>query len=98
VEIIYNPIFENQFISIVNTIAFDKPNASIEFALKLEKTILDIPNHPFKYRASFYFNDKNVRDMIYKKYTIIYEVNLDKNRIEILKIFNKNRPITSCCR
>ena len=94
-DIVYNPVFENQFISIINTIAFDKPSASMKFALKLEKAILDIPNHPFKYRASFYFNNKNIRDMVYKKYTIIYEVNLDKNRIEILKIFNKNKPIVS---
>ena len=30
--------------------------------------------------------------MTYKGYTIIYEVNLNKNTIEILKIFNKNKP------
>jgi hypothetical protein len=30
--------------------------------------------------------------MTYKGYTITYEVNLDKNTIKILKIFNKNKP------
>jgi plasmid stabilization system protein ParE len=91
--IIYNPIFEEEIIDIVNYITLDKPNASINFALELEKLILDIPHFPFKYKASFYFNDKNVRDMTYKGYTIIYEVNLDKNTIEILKIFNQNKPL-----
>jgi len=90
--IIYNPIFEEEMIQIINYIAFDKPNASIKFALELEKLILDIPYFPFKYKPSFYFQDKNIRDMTYKGYTIIYQVNLDKNTIEILKIFNKNKP------
>jgi len=90
--IIYNPIFDAEIIDIVNYIALDKPSAGINFALELEKQILDISNFPFKYKPSFYFDDKNIRDMIYKGYTIIYEVNLDKNTIEILKIFNQNKP------
>jgi len=75
-KIIYNPIFENELLHIVNHIAEDKPNASIKFALEL-KSILNIPLFPFKYKPSTYFEDKNVRDMTYKKYTIVYEVNLD---------------------
>jgi len=91
-KIIYNPIFENELLHIVNHIAEDKPNASIKFALELEKSILDIPVFPFKYKPSSYFNDKNIRDMTYKRYTVVYEVNLDANSIEILKIFNQNKP------
>jgi len=90
--IIYNPIFEEEMIQIINYIALDKPNASIKFALELEELILDIPYFTFKYKPSFYFQDKNIRDMTYRGYTIIYQVNLDKNTIEILKIFNKNKP------
>jgi len=91
-KIIYNPIFENELLQIINRIAEDKPTASIKFALELEKSILDIPIFPFKYKASSYFDDKNVRDMTYKRYTVVYEVNLDANTIEILKIFNQNKP------
>ena len=86
-----NPIFENELLHIVNHIAEDKPNASIKFALELEKSILDIPIFPFKYKPSSYFDDKNVRDMTYKRYTVVYEVNLGANTIEILKIFNQNK-------
>jgi len=32
--------------------------------------------------------------MIYKKYTIIYRVKPSKNEIEILRIFNRNKPIS----
>ena len=91
-KIIYNPIFEDELLHIINRIAEDKPNSSIKFALELEKSILDIPIFPFKYKPSVYFDDKNVRDMTYKSYTVVYEVNLDENSIEILKIFNQNKP------
>jgi len=91
-KIIYNPIFEDELLHIINHIAEDKSNASIKFALELEKSILNIPIFPFKYKPSVYFDDKNVRDMTYKRYTVVYEVNLDKNSIEILKIFNQNKP------
>ncbi|MFW5990223.1 MAG: type II toxin-antitoxin system RelE/ParE family toxin [Campylobacterales bacterium] len=91
-KVIYNPSFEHQLIEILDYIALDKPSASVKFALELEKLILDIPNFPFKYKQSLYFENKNIRDMTYKKYTMTYEVNLDDNTIEILKIFNRNKP------
>ncbi|WP_457743519.1 hypothetical protein [Sulfurimonas sp.] len=62
-RIIYNPVFETELLHIINRIAEDKPNASIKFALELEKSILDIPTFPFKYKPSVYFDDQNVRDM-----------------------------------
>ncbi len=91
-KIIYHPIFKDELLHIINYIAKDKPSASIKFALELEKTISEIPIFPFKYKPSIYFDNKNIRDMTYKRYTVVYEVNLDTNSIEILKIFNKNKP------
>ena len=91
-KIIYHPIFKDELLHIINYIAKDKPSASIKFALELEKTISEIPIFPFKYKPSIYFDNKNIRDITYKRYTVIYEVNLDTNSIEILKIFNKNKP------
>ncbi len=90
--IIYNPTFERQVIQIVNFIADDKPSASVKFANELEKLIITIPENPFKHRQSYYFEDKNIRDMVHKGYTIVYEVDFDNNTIEILKIFNRNKP------
>jgi plasmid stabilization system protein ParE len=90
--IVYKKSFENQLLQIVNYIAQDKVNASIKFANELEEQIVLIPDNPLKYRKSIYFNDENIRDMIYKGYTINYKINFKKNLIEILRIFNKNQP------
>jgi len=90
--VIYDPIFSNELKAIFQYIAQDKKSASIKFKNDLQKLINDLPNFPYKYRQSIYFDDKNVRDMTFKKYTITYEVNLEKNTIEVLKIFNRNKP------
>ncbi len=90
--IVYNPNFEEKLISIIDYIALDKPKASINFASELEKQILNIPYFPYKHRKSIYFDDENIRDMIFKSYTINYEIDLKNNRIIVFDIFNKNKP------
>jgi hypothetical protein len=77
-QIIYKKTFENQLFHIVNYIAKDKISASINFAKELEELIFLIPNNPFKYQSSIYFDNKNIRDMTYKGYTINYKVNSKK--------------------
>ncbi|MDO8454163.1 MAG: type II toxin-antitoxin system RelE/ParE family toxin [Sulfurimonas sp.] len=91
-KIIYKTAFERELIQITDYIARDKKSASIEFAYELEKSILALVDNPLKYKQSLYFDDKNIRDMTYKTYTIIYAVNFEKDSIEIFKIFNKNKP------
>lgn len=84
--------FQINLLIILQHIATDKVSASKNFQKELDKLIKNIPNFPYKYRQSIYFNDKNVRDLTYKKHTINYEVNLENNTIEILNIFNQNKP------
>ena len=84
--------FQINLLITLQYIATDKASASRKFQIELDKLIKNIPNFPYKYRESIYFKDKNVRDLIYKRHTINYEVNLEENRIEILNIFNQNKP------
>lgn len=84
--------YQNSLFAILEYIAQDKVSAAESFADELDKLIGDLPNFPFKYRKSIYFQNENIRDMIYKGYTIVYRVNTEKKRIEILRIFNKNKP------
>lgn len=76
---------------ILEHIAKDKVLASRKFKNDIDKKINDLTNFPYKNRQSTYFDDKNIRDMIFKGYTIVYEIKLDKNLLEILDIFNQNK-------
>jgi plasmid stabilization system protein ParE len=68
-------------------------SASKRFRKDLFEQIKNLPNYPYKFRKSFYFNDENIRDMMFKKYTIVYEIDVDNDMIIILNIFNKNKPL-----
>jgi len=85
-------LFRSELKQILEYIAQDKPSASIKFKNELKVSINLISDNPTMYVQSKYFNDKNIRDMTYKKYTIIYRIRPVKKYIEILKIFNKNKP------
>jgi len=63
-QIIYKKTFEKQLLHILNYIAQDKVNASIQFANELEKLIFLIPDNPLKYKSSIYFqNGKHMYSM-----------------------------------
>jgi len=92
-KIIRTEEYQKELLIILKYIAKDKITASRKFKQDLNIQINQIPNFPYKYRPSFYFDDESVRDMIFKTYTINYEIDLNKNTILILSIFNKNKPL-----
>ncbi len=91
--IIETKLFQIQRDIVVEYIAKDKKSAAIRFVKELKKQVNNLTNFPYKYRVSYYHNDKNTRDMIFKGYTIIYRISQEKQLIEILEIFNKNTPV-----
>ena len=91
-QIKFDEKFEINLKIILEYIAKDKLCASKNFRKDLFEQIKNLPNFPYKYRKSFYFNDENIRDMTFKRYTIVYEIDIQNNLIIILNIFNKNKP------
>ena len=84
--------YQKELLIILKHIAKDKVTASKKFKQDLNIQINEILNFPYKYRASYYFDDENIRDMTFKTYTINYEIDLNENTIFILSIFNQNKP------
>jgi plasmid stabilization system protein ParE len=85
--------FENSFDAIFEHIAKDKLSAAKKFQIDLFKIIKQLPHFPYKYRQSFYFDDANIRDMTFKGYTIVYEIDSANEMIILLDIFNRNKPL-----
>ena len=84
-EIIYHQPFSSSLDDILDYIARDSLNRAIRFNQQLHRQIANIPEMPYKYRRSFHYESEQVRDMIFKGYTIPYMVNQDN--IAILDIF-----------
>lgn len=89
-QIFKTRLYKTQLLTILKHISEDKISASENFYNDLNIQIENLINLPLKCRQSFYSDDENVRDMIFKKYTIQFKIY--QHKISILKIFNKNKP------
>jgi len=90
-QIFRTRLYKTQLLNILKYIAKDKVSASENFHNELNEQIENLIHFPKKCRQSFYSQDENVRDMIFKKYTIQFKIY--EHKISILKIFNKNKPL-----
>ena len=86
-KIVYNPLFITQFKNVWDYISTDSIPSANRFKDQLQRKIETIPNFPYKSRKSFYYEDENIRDYIFKGYTVPYLIDTDKNQITILDIF-----------
>lgn len=84
--------FKIEFREVIFYIAKDKNSASKLFKNRLNESINNLVNFPYKNRKSLYFENEQIRDLTFNGYTIIYEIFEDK--IEIITIFNQNKPST----
>ncbi|MEA3490501.1 MAG: type II toxin-antitoxin system RelE/ParE family toxin [Campylobacterota bacterium] len=72
---------------IISFIALDSVNRAHFFKKQLDTKIANLTCFPYKYRQSIHHTNKDVRDLIYKGYTIVYRVSVQKETIEIIDIF-----------
>ena len=61
----------------VEYIAFDKPLAARKFKEDILKLLKEIPTNPFSFRKSIYFDDANIREVIFKGYKIVFRITED---------------------
>ena len=85
-QIIYQPKFINSFNNIWDYIAQDSKSRANKFKKEIKKLIENIHHMPYKCRKSIYFDDDNIRDLIFKGYTIVYKVDKSKEQITIIGI------------
>jgi plasmid stabilization system protein ParE len=85
-----SPRFKDELESIVSFIAKDSVKNALVFYEALLEKINEIPDNPYIHRKRLALNDENVRELIFKGYTIPYEIDNTKNKIIILGIFSQN--------
>lgn len=85
-KILYDPKFIDSFSVIWKHISIDSVIRANKFKNDLKDMIEDISFMPYKYRKSIYFDDENIRDMIFKGYVTPYEIDKITNTITVLGI------------
>lgn len=91
-KIIKSKKFSKNLENISLFIAKDSVDRAIGFINDLEKNIEDLDFFPYKFRKSEYFDDEDIRDFVFKGYTIPYFIDKPNQKIVLLTIFKYNLP------
>jgi len=65
----------------------DTKSKADKFILELKKAIETLSSMPMRCRSSLYIDDETIRDLIHKKYTIVFQIK--ENTIHVLTIFRQ---------
>lgn len=76
-RISYLQTFTDRFNRQLEYIAKDNKTAAIKFRNDLKNIIADVRDMPMRCRRSIFFEDENIRDLIFKGYVITYKINKD---------------------
>ena len=80
--------FEEGFLYSLNEqvryIARDKPIAAKKFKKDLINNIKKDLKHPFHFKKSIYFEDKNTRDYVFKGYVAVFVIDLQEKIVTVL--------------
>ena len=82
--------FNIEFEQILDFIAQDSLSRALSFQQELLNLVYQIVNFPLKNRQSPKTTNTNIRELIFKGYTIHYLVDEPNDQIIILGIFNQN--------
>jgi plasmid stabilization system protein ParE len=85
-KIDFSDEYINEFMAVWDFIAQDSFDRANSFKDELKAKIADIPLMPYKYRRSTHFNHEDIRDLIFKGYTVPYFIDKANDRIFVLGI------------
>jgi plasmid stabilization system protein ParE len=82
--------FKDELEVIIDFIALDSVNRALSFYDEIIAKINKITDNPYLYRKRPLLNDDNVRELIYKGYTVPFEIDTknpnSKNKCNFLKV------------
>jgi len=74
-KIVFKDSFVNRLENQVDFIAMDNPARARKFKNEIVNKLKSITQNPYQFRKSIYFDNKNIRDLIFKGYTIVFRIN-----------------------
>jgi len=82
-RIIFKDTFLQRLSRQIDYIASDSPKRARKFKNDVLNEIRRIPDMPYANRKSIYFDNDQIRYLIFKGYTIVYRINKEDQSIEI---------------
>ena len=89
--------FEAKFIEKLNDqvryISKDKPKAARKFKTDLIKNLKKDLNQPFNFQKSRYYDDENIRDYVFKGYTIVFGIDINEQIISVFGLIKHKNSL-----
>jgi len=82
VKLVKESLFTHHLETIILFIANDSRSRAKQFSRELQKGLNGLKIFPYKYRRSFYYESDQIRDYVFKGYTIPYLIDEEKKIIE----------------
>lgn len=76
---------------IVDFISQDKPHAARKFKIELVKNIKKDLKQPFLFKKSIYIDDENIRDYVFKGYTVVFKVDIELETVFVVAILKHRK-------
>lgn len=73
-KIVYNKSFQSRLKEHIEFIASDNLKAAKKLKSQLLRKIQSIPENPYLFRQSIYFDDTQIRDCVFKSCTIVFKI------------------------
>ena len=89
-QIIYSSRFKKELLQILKFIKKDSKTRANSFSNSLKSKIEQIYMNPYAYRKRVSSEDFNLRELIFKGYTIPFLIDKQNNKIIVLGVFNQN--------
>lgn len=93
ISIIWLENAKYDLIQIYNYILIDSSYYAIKTVNEIMDKVKSIITFPYMFRKVQIYDDENIREIIYKSYKIIYEI--DSNKIFVHRIFHSSRLFTN---
>ncbi len=77
----------------VEYISRDKPQAARKFKKDILGSIGAISSKPIQNRRSIYYEDDNIRELIFKGYKIVYQIIEEENAVKIFGFINQENDL-----
>ena len=78
--------FNHDLNEIVDFISKDKPLAARKFKIEIIKMMQKDLTDPFLFKKSIYFEDENIRDYVFKGFTIVIKADIEHDLVTIVAI------------
>ena len=84
--IIRDTNYLNKLQNIMEFISKGSLTRALNFQIELDDKVNNLVYMPYKFRKSIYFDDENIRDLIFKGYVIPYRIDKIKDTIIVIGI------------